>query len=125
MTLNELLQQIALYTREVYGRWPRRVRIDLDDGEKIAIPVPTSMCTAKAPTIEGVADDLAQAIFSYLDDQGEKRTREQVSEALSDGFSESSVHKALWHMRVAGILSNTKGLGYGLSEWEQPQKKPK
>jgi hypothetical protein len=119
---DDFLAAAVRYVREHYQQWPKSIRIELSDGQKMALLVPTKLCKeAEAPrvaTVEGVDEDLAQAIFFYLEDEGERRTRDEVAKALEDQFSSSAVHKALWKMRVAGVLTNPKRAGYGLADWK-------
>jgi hypothetical protein len=124
VSVEELLALVISYTQEQYLRRAAEVRITLDDGRKINLPVPPGLHGA-APaggieSVEGIPTELAEAVFNRLADTGTRHTRDEMSTALKDDFSESLVHKALWLLRKEGKLSNKKdayGLGFGLCEW--------
>jgi hypothetical protein len=110
-----------------------RVRIECDGGEIIhslpagvppntpAIGTASQLQSSSPPdTVEGVPPEVATAIFNRLADTCKRHTREEMAEALNNEFSESVVQKALWKLRTAGKLANSRdtyGLGFGLPEW--------
>lgn len=115
---------VATFTAEQYQRRPTRVRINLDGGGRIDLPVPAvlprqGVADAVDP-IDGAPREIQEAILNRLADTCKRHSREEMRSAL-DEHSESAVQKTLWLMRKLGKLSHAKdsyGNGFGLPEWK-------
>lgn len=127
MSDEEMQRVVAQHFAEKLGKLANHLRVDFEGGGFYDVPLSTTLAIrqhhVEIDSVDGVDQDLFDAIKGVLMDTCKRHTREEMVAALSRTtfeYSESAVQKALWKMKKGGALSNRKdnsGTGFGMLDW--------